>query len=66
MFDEIQEAPKALASLKYFNEEAPQYQILCTGSLLSVALHQGISFSVVKVEFLDPYPLSFSKFAKAM
>lgn len=66
IFDEIQEAPKALASLKYFNEEAPQYQILCAGSLLGVALHQGTSFPVGKVEFLDLYPLSFSEFARAM
>lgn len=66
IFDEIQEAPKALTSLKYFNEEAPQYQILCAGSLLGVALHQGTSFPVGKVEFLDLYPLSFSEFVRAM
>ena len=39
VFDEIQETPKALTSLKYFNENAPQYQIVCAGSLLGVALH---------------------------
>lgn len=53
IFDEVQEVPTALTSLKYFNEDAPQYQIICAGSLLGVALHQGTSFPVGKVEFLD-------------
>ncbi|MGD9569456.1 MAG: ATP-binding protein [Sedimentibacter sp.] len=66
IFDEIQEVPKALTSLKYFNENAPEYQIICAGSLLGVALHQGTSFPVGKVEFLDLYPLSFSEFIRAM
>lgn len=66
IFDEIQEVPKALASLKYFNENAPQYQIVCAGSLLGVALHHGTSFPVGKVEFLDLYPLSFTEFMLAM
>jgi len=66
IFDEIQEAPQALASLKYFNETAPQYQIVCAGSLLGVALHQGTSFPVGKVDFMDLYPLSFSEFMRAM
>lgn len=66
IFDEVQEAPKALSSLKYFNEEAPQYQIICAGSLLGVALHQGTSFPVGKVEFLDLYPLSYFEFLMAM
>lgn len=66
IFDEIQETPKALTSLKYFNENAPQYQIVCAGSLLGVALHQGTSFPVGKVEFLDLYPLSFTEFLDAM
>ena len=39
IFDEIQEVPQALTSLKYFNEDAPRYQIICAGSLLGVALH---------------------------
>ncbi len=46
IFDEIQEVPAALTSLKYFNENAPQYQIVCAGSLLGVALHPGTSFPV--------------------
>ncbi len=66
VFDEIQEVPKALTSLKYFNEDAPQYQIICAGSLLGVALHQGTSFPVGKVEFLDLYPLSLKEFMRAM
>jgi len=66
IFDEIQEVPKALTSLKYFNENAPQYNIVCAGSLLGVALHQGTSFPVGKVEFIDLYPLSFQEFMLAM
>lgn len=66
IFDEVQETPKALTSLKYFNENAPQYQIICAGSLLGIALHKGTSFPVGKVEFLDLYPLSFSEFMRAM
>ena len=66
IFDEVQEVPKALSSLKYFNEDAPQYQIICAGSLLGVALHQGTSFPVGKEEFLDMYPLSFFEFLSAM
>jgi len=66
IFDEVQEVPKALTSLKYFNENAPQCQIICAGSLLGVALHHGTSFPVGKVEFLDLYPLSFTEFMLAM
>lgn len=66
IFDEVQEAPQALTSLKYFNENAPQYQIVCAGSLLGVALHPGTSFPVGKVEFMDLYPLSFMEFMRAM
>jgi len=66
IFDEIQEVPKALGSLKYFTENAPQYQIICAGSLLGVALHKGTSFPVGKVEFLDLYPLSFTEFMLAL
>ena len=66
IFDEIQEVPKALTSLKYFNENAPQYHIICAGSMLGVALHQGTSFPVGKVEFIDLYPLSFQEFMLAM
>ena len=66
IFDEVQEVPQALTSLKYFNETAPEYQIVCAGSMLGVALHQGTSFPVGKVEFMDMYPLSFCEFMLAM
>ena len=66
ILDEIQEVPQALTSLKYFNETAPEYQIVCAGSLLGVALHKGTSFPVGKVDFLDLYPLSFTEFILAM
>ena len=66
IFDEVQEVPKALTSLKYFNENAPEFQIVCAGSLLGVALHPGTSFPVGRVEFLDLYPLSFHEFMLAM
>lgn len=62
IFDEVQEVPRALASLKYFYENAPQYHIVCAGSLLGIALHQGTSFPVGKVDFLKLYPLSFKEF----
>jgi predicted AAA+ superfamily ATPase len=66
IFDEVQEVPQALTSLKYFNENAPEYDIICAGSLLGVALHQGTSFPVGKVEFLDLNPLSFYEFLMAI
>jgi len=66
IFDEVQEVPEALTSLKYFNETAPQYQIICACSRLGVALHPGTSFPVGKVEFVDLYPLSFTEFMRAM
>ena len=65
IFDEIQEVPKALSSLKYFYENAPQYHIVCAGSLLGIALHGGTSFPVGKVDFLKLYPLSFQEFLMA-
>lgn len=65
IFDEVQEVPRALASLKYFYENAPQYHIVCAGSLLEIALHQGTSFPVGKVDFLKLHPLSFSEFLMA-
>lgn len=65
IFDEVQEVPRALASLKYFCENAPQYHIVCAGSLLGIALHHGTSFPVGKVDFLKLYPLSFKEFLMA-
>lgn len=66
IFDEIQECPKAVTSLKYFYENANQYHIITAGSLLGVAMHQGTSFPVGKVDFLDLYPLNFKEFLKAL
>lgn len=65
IFDEIQEVPPALSALKYFYEEAPEYHIVCAGSLLGIALHGGTSFPVGKVDFLHLYPLSFQEFLMA-
>ena len=62
IFDEVQEVPRALSSLKYFYENAPQYHIICAGSLLGIALHGGTSFPVGKVDFLKLFPLSFKEF----
>lgn len=66
IFDEVQEVPKALSSLKYFYENAPEYHIVCAGSLLGIALHEGTSFPVGKVDFLKLYPLSFKEFLMAI
>ena len=66
IFDEIQECPKAVTSLKYFYENANEYHIITAGSLLGVAMHQGTSFPVGKVDFLDLYPLNFKEFLKAL
>lgn len=65
IFDEVQEVPRALSSLKYFCEDAPEYHIVCAGSLLGIALHNGTSFPVGKVDFLNLYPLSFREFLMA-
>ena len=62
VFDEVQEVPKALSSLKYFYENAPEYTIIAGGSLLGVALHHGTSFPVGKVDFFHLYPLSYCEF----
>lgn len=66
ILDEIQETPKALKALKYFYENANQYHIVSAGSLLGVAIHEGTSFPVGKVDFLDLYPLSFFEFLEAL
>lgn len=65
IFDEVQEVPRALTSLKYFCEDAPEYAVISAGSLLGVALHQGTSFPVGKVDFLDLYPMGFTEFLEA-
>ena len=60
-FDEIQECPNALNSLKYFQEDANEYHIVSAGSLLGIRLSH-TSFPVGKVEFMTLYPMSFSEF----
>jgi len=66
IFDEIQECPNALTALKYFNENAPEYNIIAAGSLLGVFLHKGVSFPVGKVEFMNLFPLCFYEFLLAI
>ena len=66
IFDEIQECPRALTSLKYFRENAPQYDIIVAGSLLGVACHEGTGFPVGKVSFMNLFPLSFEEFLLAI
>ena len=62
ILDEIQECGRALTAMKYFCENAPEYHIVCAGSLLGIALQQQLSFPVGKVDFLTLYPMSFSAF----
>ena len=64
-FDEIQILPRALTSLKYFQEELPEYKIIAAGSLLGVSVGMHESFPVGKVNFLTLYPLSFEEFLNA-
>lgn len=66
ILDEIQDAPKVLESLKYFCEDATEYHVVAAGSLLGVAIHEGVSYPVGKVELLDLYPLNFREFLCAM
>lgn len=66
IFDEIQEAPRGLTALKYFQEKAPQYHVIAAGSLLGIAMHRNDSFPVGKVDFIDLYPLSLSEFLAAI
>lgn len=65
IFDEIQSAERAITSLKYFCEKAPQYHLAAAGSLLGVAIHGQVSFPVGKVDFLDLEPLSFAEYLSA-
>lgn len=66
ILDEIQDSPKVLEALKYFCEEAPQYHVVAAGSLLGVAIHEGVSYPVGKVDLLDLYPLNFREFLYAV
>jgi len=66
ILDEIQEASGAITSLKYFQENAPEYHVVSAGSLLGVALNNHTSFPVGKVAFLDLYPFNFIEFLEAI
>lgn len=65
VLDEIQECGRAITAMKYFCENAPEYHIVCAGSLLGIALQKQLSFPVGKVDFLTLYPMSFSEFLRA-
>lgn len=62
IFDEVQDCPKVINSMKYFCENAPQYHIACAGSLLGIALAKPSSFPVGKVNFMQINPMTFSEF----
>ena len=66
IIDEIQEAPQALTSLKYFAEERPDIHVAVAGSLLGVALRTNVSFPVGKVNFIDLHPLDFDEFLRGI
>ena len=66
IFDEIQECSRALTSLKYFNENAPEYDIICSGSTMGITLHKGTSFPVGKVDLMKLYPMCFEEFLYAL
>ena len=65
ILDEIQEIPRALTSLKYFCENAPEYAVCCAGSLLGIGLHKGTSFPVGKVDMMKLEPMTFEEFLLA-
>lgn len=66
IFDEIQENPVILNSLKYFCENAPEYHIAVAGSLLGISLHENVSFPVGKVDMIKMYPMTFDEFLLAI
>ena len=66
IFDEIQNCLNVLHALKYFNEDANQYHIIAAGSLLGVALHEGVSYPVGKVDTMTLYPMNFCEFLCAI
>ena len=66
IFDEIQACKNAITSLKYFQEDDSSFFIVAAGSLLGIAIHQGVSFPVGKVSFLNLYPFNFLEFLAAM
>ena len=65
IFDEVQDCPKVINSMKYFCENAPEYHIACAGSLLGIALAKPSSFPVGKVNFMQIDPMTFTEFLTA-
>ncbi|MBW8383767.1 MAG: ATP-binding protein [Youngiibacter sp.] len=65
IFDEVQECPNVINSMKYFQENAPQYHVACAGSLLGIALAKPASFPVGKVNFMKVDPMTFTEFLLA-
>ena len=65
IFDEVQDCPKVINSMKYFCENAPQYHVACAGSLLGIALAKPSSFPVGKVNFMQIDPMTFAEFLLA-
>lgn len=65
ILDELQEAPRGLHCLKYFQEKVPQYHVMSAGSLLGITLNRAESFPVGKVDMIKMYPMSFSEFVRA-
>lgn len=65
IFDEVQDCPQVINSLKYFNENASDYHVVCAGSLLGIALAKPASFPVGQVDFMDIHPMTFSEFLLA-
>lgn len=65
IFDEVQSVPRAMISLKYFSEDAPQYHVACASSQTGIALKQGTSYPVGQVTTMRIYPLSFKEFLSA-
>ncbi len=65
ILDEVQDIPEVIESLKCFNENAPDYHVAVTGSLLGISIHKDVSYPVGKVNELNLYPLNFEEFLLA-
>lgn len=65
IFDEIQECPEALNSLKYFREKANEYHVITAGSLLGTLLATPKSYPVGQVNLIDIYPMTFDEYLAA-
>lgn len=65
IFDEVQDCPEVINSMKYFYENTPQYHVACAGSLLGITLAKPSSFPVGKVNFMQINPMNFTEFLLA-